>query len=99
MAKTAKKTSASSPEEFVLMGRTRALLGEVWNIWRDNLGHTPEVAKRMITAGIHELHNAEKPVVKAKKQLATKAKAKKTAVKKAFTKTVKKAKTAKKKLK
>ena len=78
MATKAKKKS--KPEEFVLMGRTRALLGEVWDIWRDSLGHTPTVAKKMMTAAVKELHQADAKIAK-----------KKPAAKKAIKKVVKKA--------
>lgn len=82
MAQAIKKNTNEDTEDFVLMGRTRALLSEIWDHWQKNLGHTPEVAKKMMDAAIEELHAAEISGTK-------KAKAKKTAVKKKVQKAVK----------
>ena len=87
MASTAKKKDVS-PEDFVVMGRTRALLGEVWDLWRKDLRHTPDAAKAMITAGVKEFHKAEAGVKKTAKKKTAQAK---RAVKKAVKKTARKA--------
>jgi hypothetical protein len=93
MAKTAKKHS----KDFVIMEHTRALLGEVWDQWRNKLGHTPEMAQRMMNAAIKEFHKDEKDALR---EFSAKKKTVKTAVKKTVAKKVATAKkTVKRKLK
>ncbi len=58
MRSNAKKKTRPS-EDFVLMGNTRELLADLWDQWKADLGQTPDVAKRMMTAAINEMHTAE----------------------------------------
>ncbi len=85
-----KKTKPSEDQDFIPMRRTRALLAETWDLWRESFEQSPTIAKRIITQGLTELHKAEK-------EIQHKAKAATTAIKKSAVKKVKA--TAKKKTK
>jgi len=84
MAPRTKKT-----KDFIPMERTRAMLSEAWDHWRNTLGHTPDMAKKMLTGAIKDLHKSE---VASLKKLKTKKRAVKKAVKKSVTKKLKVAK-------
>ena len=53
------QSNVENEEDFVFMGNTRAYLTEVWDHWQKNLGHTPEVARRMMDAAMKEFHQSE----------------------------------------
>jgi hypothetical protein len=86
MTKASKKSNIGT-DDFIPMERTRALISEIWDHWRNSLEHSPDTAKRMINAAIDEMYEADAElsdkVVSIKKHVVKKAKAtKKSAVKK-----------------
>jgi len=94
MATALKKKTKQSAEDFIPMRRTRALLTETWDLWRESFEQSPKIAKRVLTQGLSELHKAEKEIQKKAKGYVKKPAVKKikSAVKKAKTKLKHKAK-------
>jgi len=72
MAQSAKKKDQFSEEEFILMGRTRALLSEAWSLWAQDLKNSPAIVKRMLEEGVKELHRTEMQVLAKSRQVARK---------------------------